>query len=48
MNAGPVHAYTAVSGGKTAYLAELKAGQEVRVVDAEGMQRTEVVGRCKV
>lgn len=48
VNAGPVHAYTAAQGGKTSYLAELKAGQDVMVVDAEGTPRTEVVGRCKV
>jgi hypothetical protein len=48
VNAGPVHAYIAASNSKTAYLAELKAGQEVLVVDAEGIPRTEVIGRCKV
>ena len=48
VNAGPVHAYTAVNGDSTAYLAELKAGQEALVVDAQGRYRSEVIGRCKV
>ena len=34
VNAGPVHAYTHTTGSKTSYLAELKAGQDVLVVDA--------------
>ncbi|XP_051119681.1 uncharacterized protein LOC127243614 isoform X2 [Andrographis paniculata] len=48
VNAGPVHAYVAVPGGKTSYLSELKAGKEVVVVDQEGMQRTATVGRLKI
>lgn len=48
VNAGPVHAYVAVLGGKTSYLSELKSGKEVIVVDQRGMQRTAVVGRVKV
>ncbi|KAL5992174.1 hypothetical protein ACLOJK_013089 [Asimina triloba] len=45
---GPVHAYVAVPGGKTCYLSELQAGNEVIVVDQAGFQRTAVVGRVKI
>nr|XP_023914873.1 uncharacterized protein LOC112026419 isoform X3 [Quercus suber] len=48
VNAGPVHAYVAVPGGKTSYLSELKAGKEVIVVDQKGQQRTAIVGRVKI
>ncbi|MQL89653.1 hypothetical protein Taro_022232 [Colocasia esculenta] len=48
VNAGPVHAYVAVPGGKTCYLSELHAGKEVIVVDQKGHQRTAIVGRVKV
>lgn len=48
VNAGPVHAYTLVPGGKTKYLSELSAGDEVVTVDAQGRQRTAVVGRMKI
>ncbi|XP_071723127.1 uncharacterized protein, partial [Rutidosis leptorrhynchoides] len=48
VNAGPVHAYIAVPGGKTCYLSELKAGKEVIVVDQRGHQRTAIVGRVKI
>ncbi|BDA42244.1 3-dehydroquinate synthase [Coccomyxa sp. Obi] len=48
VNAGPVHAYAAAPGGRTAYLAELKSGSEVVVADAQGRQRTAIVGRIKV
>ncbi|XP_010917004.1 uncharacterized protein [Elaeis guineensis] len=48
VNAGPVHAYVAVPGGKTCYLSELQAGKEVVVVDQTGLQRTATVGRVKI
>ncbi|KAL9233769.1 hypothetical protein vseg_008724 [Gypsophila vaccaria] len=48
VNAGPVHSYVAIPGGKTCYLSELKAGKEVIVVDQNGKQRTAVVGRVKI
>ncbi|KAL3813365.1 hypothetical protein ACJIZ3_014633 [Penstemon smallii] len=48
VNAGPVHAYIAVPGGKTSYLSELKSGKEVIVVDQNGMQRTAIIGRVKI
>ncbi len=48
VNAGPVHAYIRVSPDKTKYLGELKAGDEVLVVNHEGRTRPAVVGRVKV
>ncbi|KAJ0098707.1 hypothetical protein Patl1_22179 [Pistacia atlantica] len=48
VNAGPVHAYVLVPGGKTCYLSELKSGKEVIVVDQKGQQRTAIVGRVKI
>ncbi|KAJ4823917.1 hypothetical protein Tsubulata_009748 [Turnera subulata] len=48
VNAGPVHAYVSVPGGKTCYLSELKAGKEVLVVDQKGQTRTAIVGRVKI
>ncbi|KAG7985430.1 hypothetical protein I3843_03G025200 [Carya illinoinensis] len=48
VNAGPVHTYVAIPGGKTCYLSELKSGKEVIVVDQKGQQRTAIVGRVKI
>ncbi|WCJ20788.1 3-dehydroquinate synthase [Euphorbia peplus] len=48
VNAGPVHAYVSVPGGKTCYLSELKAGKEVIIVDQKGKKRTAIVGRVKI
>ena len=48
VNAGPVHAYCQLPGDKTGYLAELKSGDEVVVVDAEGRSRRELIGRVKI
>ena len=48
VNAGPVQAYVMVPGNKTRYLAELKAGDEVLIVNAEGETRTAYVGRSKI
>lgn len=47
VNAGAVHAYIKV-GEKTRYLSELKAGDQVTIVDGDGKQRTGVVGRVKI
>lgn len=43
-----VHAYVAVPGGRTAYLAELGTGDQVLVADAAGNMRSAMVGRVKV
>src|SRR2546428_163562 len=48
VNAGAVHAYIYLPGGKTKYLSELRAGDEVLAVDSEGRARAVVVGRVKV
>ncbi len=48
VNAGPVHAYIRVAADKTKYLGELKAGDEVLVVNYQGRTWPAVVGRVKV
>ncbi|MHC4618604.1 MAG: 3-dehydroquinate synthase II [Planctomycetota bacterium] len=48
VNAGAVHAYTLVAGGKTKYLADLKAGDEVLLVDARGRSQIAYLGRNKI
>jgi 3-dehydroquinate synthase II len=48
VNAGAVHAYTRVPGGKTRYLSELSAGDGVLVVDHAGNTGVSVVGRLKI
>lgn len=48
VNAGPVHAYVMVPGGKTRYLSELKAGDEVIGVNHEGRVTMMLVGRVKI
>ncbi|ADI74532.1 3-dehydroquinate synthase [Methanohalobium evestigatum Z-7303] len=47
VNAGAVHAYVQV-GEKTRYLSELESGDEVTIVDADGKQKTGIVGRVKI
>ncbi|WP_255196926.1 3-dehydroquinate synthase II [Halorarius litoreus] len=48
VNAGAVHAYIRTPGGGTKYLAELKSGDEVQIVDTEGHTRESIVGRSKI
>ena len=48
INAGPVHAYVLVPGGKTRYLSELKAGDEVLGVNYKGRINSMLVGRVKI
>jgi len=48
VNAGPVSLYTLSSLNKTRYLSELKAGDEVLVVDRKGQVRSTHVGRVKI
>lgn len=48
VNAGPVHAYTRVAGGKTRYLSEISAGDTVLVVNHEGKTEEAIVGRLKI
>jgi len=48
VNAGAVHAYVHVTGGKTKYLGELKSGDEVLIVGHDGITEPAVVGRAKI
>ena len=48
VNAGAVHAYTLTPGGKTKYLADLKAGDEVLLADFQGKSQTAYLGRNKI
>jgi 3-dehydroquinate synthase II len=48
VNAGAVHAYILTPGGRTKYLADLKAGDEVMLVDNEGRTQTAYLGRNKI
>ncbi len=48
INAGAVHAYTKVPGGKTRYLSELAAGDPILITDFEGHTAVGAVGRLKI
>jgi 3-dehydroquinate synthase II len=48
VNAGPVHAYIRMANGQTKYLSEVKAGDQVLVVNFEGKNYPVVVGRVKI
>ncbi|MEW6222371.1 MAG: 3-dehydroquinate synthase II [Candidatus Hadarchaeota archaeon] len=48
VNAGAVHAYIKVPGGKTRYMSELQAGDEVMIVDWKGEAKSGVIGRVKI
>lgn len=48
VNAGAVHAYILLPGGKTAYLADLAVGDTVLVAEHTGTTHDAVVGRVKI
>ncbi|GAB7037598.1 3-dehydroquinate synthase II [Catenuloplanes sp. NPDC020197] len=48
VNAGAIMSYTLVSGERTAYLSELRAGGRVLAVSADGRTRPVTVGRVKI
>ena len=48
VNAGPVHAYIRLANGETKYLSEVQSGDQVLVVNFEGVSYPAVVGRAKV
>ena len=48
VNAGGVHAYLQVTDNKTAYLADLKAGDKINIIKADGACREATVGRVKI
>ncbi|MCL2295832.1 MAG: 3-dehydroquinate synthase II [Methanomassiliicoccaceae archaeon] len=47
VNAGAVHAYIMVPNGKTRYLSELHAGDDVLIVGRGGDTKMASIGRCK-
>ncbi|MBI2441152.1 MAG: 3-dehydroquinate synthase II [Lentisphaerae bacterium] len=48
VNASAVHAYLLRPGNKTAYLSDLRTGDDVLVVDSRGQTTIANIGRCKV
>jgi len=48
VNAGGVHAYVMTPSGKTKYLSEIKAGDEIMIINYKGTPKTAVVGRAKI
>ncbi len=48
VNAGPVSLYVLTPGGKTKYLSELSAGEQVLLVNEKGMTRSVDVARVKI
>lgn len=48
VNAGPVSSYVLVPGLKTRYLSELKAGDEILIVNRAGATRVGHIGRVKI
>ncbi|KXA91178.1 3-dehydroquinate synthase [candidate division MSBL1 archaeon SCGC-AAA259A05] len=48
VNAGAVHAYIQIPGGKTKYLSELQSGDKVLIVNSEGETSAATVGRVKI
>jgi 3-dehydroquinate synthase II len=48
VNAGAVHAYIMMPGGKTKYLDELRTGDEVLVLNQKGDSFVSTVGRLKI
>jgi len=48
VNAGPVSSYVLIPGFKTRYLSEMRAGDEVLIVDRTGKTRQGHVGRIKI
>ena len=47
VNAGAVHAYIMMPDGKTRYLSELRAGDDVLIADRDGGAQLGSIGRCK-
>ncbi|MEW6719585.1 MAG: 3-dehydroquinate synthase II [Thermodesulfobacteriota bacterium] len=48
VNAGAVHSYCRIPGGRTAYLSDLASGSEVLLVDESGKGEIAYIGRVKV
>jgi 3-dehydroquinate synthase II len=47
VNAGAVHAYIMIPDGKTRYLSELHAGDDVLITGRDGSTKVASIGRCK-
>ena len=48
VNAGAIHSYALMADGKTKYLSELKAGDEIAVLSSEGIVGKATIGRLKI
>lgn len=48
VNAGAIHSYCMMADGKTCYLSEVSAGDELQVCNAAGETRAATVGRVKI
>ncbi len=48
VNASAVHAYILRPENKTSYLADLRVGDEMLLVNAQGQTRSAPIGRCKI
>jgi len=48
VNAGAVHCYALMADGTTKYLSEIRSGDEVAIISAQGNMRSAVVGRLKI
>lgn len=48
VNAGGVHAYVRLPGDKTTYLGEVRAGDELLLVDSSGDSSIAILGRVKI
>jgi len=48
VNAGAVHMYVRLPGGKTKYLAEIESGDEIMIYNYRGEGRIAYVGRAKI
>lgn len=48
VNAGAVHAYIRLPHDRTSYLSEMKAGEEILIVDAAGNGSQAIIGRVKI
>ncbi|MEM2872692.1 MAG: 3-dehydroquinate synthase II [Nitrososphaerales archaeon] len=48
VNAGAVHSYILLPDAKTKYLSEIEAGDEVLIVNSQGITKSAIVGRAKI
>ncbi|MCP8308895.1 MAG: 3-dehydroquinate synthase [archaeon] len=48
VNAGAVHSYILLPDARTKYLSEIEAGDEVLIVNSQGITKSAIVGRAKI